>query len=359
MELLVLNEKFETIGVMDTYESIIWTDRYSEYGDFEIYTTPSLSLINMLKMDQYLYNSDSEHVMIIEDHKIETDTEFGNHLTVTGRSLESLLDRRIVWSTITLDGYLEGQIEKLLNENVIQPKDEKRKIPNFVFVKSGDERIEKLKINAQYTGDNIYDLIKKLCEIMDLGFKITMDEQNRFLFQFYMGEDRSYNQEKNAYVVFSPNFENIISSDYYESKRDYRNITLVAGEGENVNRRTLIVGNQNVSGIKRRELYSDARDISSTTSGSSFTDAQYNKLLQTRGEEKLSDYKIKKTFEGQMETTQLYRYKEHFFMGDIVQLENEFGMNSRVRIIEYIKSENKNGIESYPTFEVLESEEEE
>ena len=36
MELLVLNTDYESIAVIDTYESFIWTDRYNSYGDFEI-----------------------------------------------------------------------------------------------------------------------------------------------------------------------------------------------------------------------------------------------------------------------------------------------------------------------------------
>ena len=46
-------------------------------------------------------------------------------------------------------------------------------------------------------------------------------------------------------------------------------------------------------------------------------------------------------------------------MGDIVQLENEFGLEHKVRVIEFIHSESTNGTEQYPTFEVLDDDEEE
>ena len=39
MQIIVLNTNFENIGVLDTYKSLIWTDRYSSCGDFEIYVT--------------------------------------------------------------------------------------------------------------------------------------------------------------------------------------------------------------------------------------------------------------------------------------------------------------------------------
>lgn len=355
MELLVLNEKFQSIYVMDTFESLIWTDRYDSYGDFEIYTSADQKLIDFLKVDYYLWSSESDHVMIIENWKIESDVEFGNHFTITGRSLESILLRRIIWKKIILNGKLEEQIEKLLNENVINPSDNRRKIPNFIFLSSSDPQIEELKIESQYTGDVIYDVINKICSTFHIGFKITLDNENNFVFQLYSGANRSYAQDKNPYVVFSPNFENIINSDYYENKKDYRNVTLVAGEGEDQDRRTLEVGDANVSGLHRREIYTDARDISSISSGSSLSTAQYNNLLRQRGTEKLDDYKITKLFEGEVETTQLYQYKKDFYMGDIVQLENEYGMESTVRILEFIYSEDKAGTKSYPSFEVLEN----
>lgn len=97
MELLVLNTDFESIAVIDTYESMIWTDRYNSYGDFEIYFAMDTNLLSCLKEDYYLWLKDSEHCMIIEDIKINADIEEGNHLVVTGRSLESILERRIIW----------------------------------------------------------------------------------------------------------------------------------------------------------------------------------------------------------------------------------------------------------------------
>lgn len=82
MELLVLNTDFESIAVIDTYESMIWTDRYNSYGDFEIFFAMDTQLLQYLKEDYYLWLKDSEHCMIIEDIKINADTEEGNHLMV-------------------------------------------------------------------------------------------------------------------------------------------------------------------------------------------------------------------------------------------------------------------------------------
>ena len=110
MELLVLNTDFESIAVIDTYESMIWTDRYNSYGDFEIFFAMDTQLLQYLKEDYYLWLKDSEHCMIIEDIKINADTEEGNHLIVTGRSLESILERRIIWGQRIFNGNLQNGI---------------------------------------------------------------------------------------------------------------------------------------------------------------------------------------------------------------------------------------------------------
>lgn len=358
MDIYILDKQFRTVDIVDTYESLIWTDRYSSYGDFEIYTACNKKSLDIFKPGYYLWSSESEHMMIIDPKKIESDIEFGNHLTIRGKSLESILKRRIVWKQTSLDGYLQGQIQRLLNENVINPSDPKRKISNFIFETTDDPAITSLTVSAQFTGDEVYDAIKKLCDSANIGFKITLNDFNQFVFKLYAGKDRSYDQVLNPYVVFSPNFENIINSEYYSSDENLKNVALVAGEGEGTARKTVTIDDTGITGLDRRELFVDARDISSTTeSGESLTTSQYNYLLRGRGYEWLSEYKSISTFTGEVEATQLYRYGRDFYMGDITQLENEYGMESKVRIVEFIHSEDQTGKKSYPTFEVLEQNE--
>ena len=91
----------------------------------------------------------------------------------------------------------------MLNENVISPSDSNRKISNFIFKESTDSAITKLKLEAQYTGDNLYDVIQKICEEQGIGFKITLNDKKQFVFELYAGFDRSYDQTENPYVIFS------------------------------------------------------------------------------------------------------------------------------------------------------------
>lgn len=356
MDILVLDANFKAIDVVDTFISLIWTDRYDCYGDFEIYTPTTLKNIETFKRKRYLWMEESEHVMIIESIQNDTDAENGPKLIIQGRSLESILDRRVIWRQTILSGNLQNGIKQLLDENIISPEIAERKIDNFIFEESDDPAITELTIDAQFTGDDLYTAISDICIYYGIGFKITLNENNQFVFKLYAGKDRSYSQMENPYVVFSPNFDNIINSSYIESDRNYKTTTLVAGEGEGAERKTIAVDatEESLSGLDRREMFTDARDISSITyDGQTITDEEYYLQLALRGFENLDQNTIINSFDGQVETDHMYNYGDEFFMGDIVQRADEYGNESRCQVIEFIRSYSDSGVEAYPTFSII------
>lgn len=361
MEIFVLDESFNSLYNLDVFESLIWTERYNGYGNFEFYIPISQSILEVVntiqtkmesKLDCYAWLKESNSVMIIEDLEIKTDAENGNHLIMSGRGLESLLERRIVWDQTVLNGDLQNGVQKLLNDAMISPKITDRKISNFVFSRSTDMYIEDLTIRAQYTGDNLYDVILKICDSAQLGFDVYLDDNNKFVFTLIKGVDRSYNQDQNPYVIFSPKYENIINSDYLESPKTLKNVTLVAGEDQENVRKTRTVGS--AIGLSRRELFTDARDIQSETIDGPIPESEYNALLDQRGAENLSENIYTKVFTGEIEATKTFVYGEDFFKGDIVQIVNEFGMEAVVRVSEIIRAQDLNGFSMYPTFQVIE-----
>ena len=364
MELLVLDESFEPFAIIDTYNSLIWTDRYNECGDFELFTAMSMDLLNVIKQDYYIRRPDSDHVMIIEKIEIDTDVEDGNTITITGRSLESLLDRRIVWNETSLSGSFQDGIEKLLNENVISPSNESRKISNFKMEKSEDQAITNLTIEAQYKGDNLYDILQTLCTERNIGFKVVLSDTNELVFSLYSGTDRSYDQTDNPYVIFSPNYDNLISSNYIESKSSFKNVTLVSAEDsdnrpeeEGAEAPLVETAVGNVSGLARRETFTDYGSISRTvTEGDqekTLSDSEITAMLRQRGKETLAENAAILSFEGEAETSTMFKYGEDFTIGDIVQVEDHYGHESRARVIELVLSDATDGFSVYPTFSAI------
>ena len=270
MELFIIDNEFRSLYNIDVFESFIWTERYNGYGNFEFYTPVSDTMMDIIatiqekmeaKLDCYVWLKESASAMVIEDIEISTDTETGSHLIVSGRGLESLLERRIVWEQTSVRGKIQTGVKKLLDDAIINPKLSDRKVPGFRFVESKDPYIINLTHRAQYTGDNLYDVVLKICDTYQLGFDVSMTADGHFEFCLIHGQDRSYEQDNNPYVIFSPKYENIVNSNYLESGKTLKNVTLVAGEGEGSARKKRIVGGG--TGLSRRELYTDARDIQS------------------------------------------------------------------------------------------------
>lgn len=361
MELWLLDRDLKSVKVIDVYKSFIWTDRYSEYGDFEIYIPINLIDINDFQKEYYLWNSDSEHLMILESFSVNSELDEGTHFGIIGRSLESLLTRRVVWkkTSFTDDYNLQNGIQKLLEENIIKPETNARKIDNFIFEPSNDPRITKLTFEAQYFGEELYTIIHNLCVEHDIGFKVTLNNIGQFVFKLYKGTDRSYEQTENPYVIFSPKFDNLIGSNYVDSVRTLKNVALVAGESiddpENKDetiRETYVVNTaSNITGISRREVYVDASGVSrDMDSDTKLTEPQYQAHLRQKGIDALIENCEIKAFEGEVNDRIMYKYGIDYFLGDVVQIANDYGHEGQAYVSEFIMSYDQQGSSVYPTF---------
>lgn len=351
MEFIITNQNFEKIYVLELFESILWVDKFNEPGTFEINAPVTTNNLLYLKPNNCIFSDISEHIMIIEDVSFESNAESGNKIKVVGRSLESILDRRIVWKQTNFhNATLNDTIATLLNDAIVNPSIVDRKIDNFAsYTASEDSYITGLKVNHQYTGDNLLDVIQSLCEEFSIGFKITLNDSNQFVFSLYTGTNRSYNQSNNSYVIFSPEYENLISSNYTDKMSVMKNIALVGGEGTGTSRKFKTVGAK--KGIDRRETFVNASDIQKE----SLSNAKYNALLEKRGLSTLDAINRRVTFDCECDTSRSFVYGRDFFMGDIVQVANEYGIEAPLRVTEFTWSCTTNGIETYPTFLAMEN----
>ena len=390
MDILVLDQEFNRKAVIDTYESLIWTDRYYGYGDFELYLPFNSYVLDMVRQDYYLQIADSTSTMIVESIQIRTDSESGNHLIITGRSLESILERRVIWPQITLSGTIYQAMRTIINDAIINPTKIKfsnnntyikRKIDNFIFEACTDSTITGIQLEpTEFTGDIVYEKFLNWCQENEIGFDITFEEEyeyksgslpqgysegqklyNQFVLRLYRGVDRTYEQTDNKFVVFSPTYDNVISTDYTDDTSPWRNFAIVAGEGEGSEREVVMYGDVDKDpdtrqyktvGINHRELYVDARDVQSSELPEGMT---YADALKVRGAEKLNECLKDIQFYGEVEARRQFVYGRDFFMGDIVEITNEYGIQGAARVIEYIHNDTDSGSDVYPTFEAIQN----
>jgi hypothetical protein len=352
MNITVYNSSLVAIGLIDTFDSLLWVDKYMDIGSFELYLKMNDINFSLLQPDSFLSIPYSSVYMIIETIEIKTDIESGDKLIITGRPIVSILDRRIIWAQTNPTGNFQTAIQTLLNENVISATDTDRRITNFAFLTSTDPIITAASIvREQFYGENLLEAIQELCYARSFGFRVTVIA-GVMTFDIYNGTNRSFSQTTNSQVVFSPAFDNLLESDYVASMSGKKTVTLVAGEGVGSNMKTISVASSDgaKTGISRREMFTDAKDTSSTTSGGTLTTQQYNDLLTEKGQIDLADKVDISSFGADVDATVNFIYGTHFFLGDIVQAQNEYGLEGSMRVSEVTISEDITGFRMFPTF---------
>jgi len=341
---VIMSNQFERLAVIDDYISFIWTSRYYAVGDFELCLDVNNDNINLIKKDYFVVRDDDENVGIIEEIKIERNDDGQEILIVSGRFLAGILERRIIATQTTVTGKVSACITKLIQDNVTAPAISARKINNFII---GSFTVN-TTMEAQYTGKNLLETISNICETYSLGFKIILNSNNQFVFQLYQGVDRTYDQNVNPWVIFSDQYDNLLSSEYEENYRTLSTAALVAGEGEGLDRKTVWVSDGS-TGIDRREVYVDQRNVRSNDGDISAS--EYTKLLQEAGKEALTKYTT--AFTGTVYFDNVV-YKQDINLGDLCVIENsKWGIYLNSRLVEVIESVSETGEYSIvPTFGV-------
>lgn len=79
------------------------------------------------------------------------------------------------------------------------------------------------------------------------------------------------------------------------------------------------------TGLSRRELYIDARDLQSDSDPDNpLTPEEYTAILQNRGLEKLAEHQLVRSFSAQVRTLDpTYVYGKDFFLGDTITVTDD------------------------------------
>lgn len=379
MTLYILDKNFNRISEIDDYISVIWNEAFKEAGDFEIYLPSDSPVMQYMQKGNYIVRNGTDRVMMVRKIQTTTDEENASNAIITGRSLDWMLHSRVVYEQIDSEAYeknLENYIKAILTSNIINPSVSARKIPNFVFTPSGNSTISSMTIEDQATiGENVYDKIVDICNAKDIGFRVFLTSDNKFEFKLYRGADRSYGQTTNVYVVFSPQYDNLLTSDYYTDADNVKTSAIIAGSktenyeitdagtGETISipiPQIVTTIGDGYSGLKREEMYVDKGDISrfftvssGTQSVKMFYDVTvYTNMLKQVGQTELDKYKSSEVFDAKVDPYGQFEYGRDFNIGDLVQIRDRFGREGVARVTSYMISDEPDGFQAYPTFEI-------
>lgn len=349
MDIWVFSKDLVALDILDSYKSLVWTNRYSSCGDFELITSVNSKNLASLVIGNFLMIK-SHSWMIIEAREIKSDVETGTNLILTGRSLSSILEKRIVWPQTILNGNMQSELIRLVTINAISPTVLNRKIERLVFAPSSNPLVLGYDISTQYTGDTLLKVMEELCSETGLGFGMDVVDY-KFQLYLYAGEDRTQYQLTNPYVLFSPRMDNVISSNHFTSLQGAKTVAMILGEGEGTERESLVVDPLNLTDLDRNELYVDARDLSRTTDEGELDIITYQSILEERGYTELYQNRPIEIFDSSVDDNAgQYKYGRDYSLGDVVQNEDEHGNFGTTRIEEVILSVGENATKIYPVF---------
>ena len=331
-------------AICDTFSSLLWDIEFYSPGRFEIYIAANAVNISVLTLGRLVMRSDDKnHIGIIENVQIVTDTENGDYLTVSGRFLPCLLERRIIYPTYVGGGTYQKIVQAVITKNCIDVN--KRSIPSLALGTVNGECWQH-RTGLQVSYDNLMEWTYKICENIGGSILLHLNDNNLTL-DLISGTDRSITQSENPHIVFSDEYNNLLSFTYVSDTSVQKNFAYVFGEGEGSLRQQLRVFNgAEPTLLDRYEVYVDMRN---SDEESEETDT-VEKLRQAGSEALVPPQTASENTIAPLNTQ--YQYNRDFFVGDYVTVEHKrFELiQEKIQLVGMIESFDQNGRTLTPTF---------
>lgn len=355
-EVYLLDNLNRRAVVVDKYESLIWTERFAAYGDFE-WRLPSNyeNRSRLIPGVRFVINK-SYRVMTIETTEDTIDAEGRKILITRGRSLEYILANRLARDT--LDD-LDTEPKWIITD---QPADIARKYFHDVCItgvlNSGDiisgvteARMPLIPadtiseppdaVTVEIDPITLYQAIQDICNYYNMGFRLVRHPITSALYwDIYMGSDRTTQQTTLPAVVFSKGLDNLSNATELNSIALYKNVAYVLSP---VGTEVVYGPDVVTDGFGRNVLIVVADDI---TDGVPATASA--KMIQ-RGLEELAKNRKLSAFDGELNQNSQYVYGTDYNLGDLVEFKNEEGTSAIMQVTEQIFVSDKEGARSYPT----------
>lgn len=346
-------------SICDSFSSLLWDIEYYQCGSFEVYIAANPQNIAIFQTGRIVgRDDDNEHFGIIESVKIETDAENGDYLTVTGRFLICLLERRIIYPTcsFTKQTTYSDIVRYVVSQNALSS--DNRRIPGLSLgTVSGTCWNQTATLQVSY--DNLMEWIYTVCEKIggtaNIRLKKNSGENYKMVLELSEGIDHSIEQQDNPHIIFSDAYNNLLSFSYAEDLSIQRNFAYILGKGEGEERkRTVYFDGDEPSFLERYEVYADAKDMADEQQENGETkpipEDEYIELLKERGKEKIVLPLTASESQIAVQSMQ-FQYNMDYFVGDYVTIEHQrFGLlQPKIQLIGMIESFDQNGRNLTPT----------
>lgn len=346
-----------------------WIERYLEPGEFSFSASPTEELREKLAIGTLISHTNTEEVMIVEDHQIEEKAGSSPVFTVTGRSLDSFIESRAA----TDDGlgfrgkHDSGVAPLVLYDGTAWPYFFEDLTPPELAVKLLEEALEPDKairtafaipnlavshnITTTYTSKKRDvqrgDLAQQILDILgdiEAGIKSQRPDSSHSNLKLLI--HKGVNRKDT--VRFSYEKGDVLDAKYFWSSRAYRNSAYITTRFQG--KYVTLGAAGGTSGLTRRVHFIDATDIEKATTWDRV--AEIYDILETRAKRELRKSKRERVIlEAKVSPNSQFKYREHYKIGDIVRVDGNYDISANMRVVEYAESDDGSGSIGVPTLE--------
>lgn len=365
MQIYILNSSLREVALIDSYESIIWTERFRSAGDVELTVISNPNNKDLLRVGTLLGTDLSPRIMEILTVKDSVSEDGVKLLKITGRSLEHILEFRTtrhhfnmlddddvwVFKDKKPAAILREIFQKVCVDGILSPRD---KIPYMTKWVTGTSRLypagdipePSQNITIEFPVQSVYKTFEDFVKSYPtLGFRLYRQPGylEELYFDVYTGTDRTLMQSTNTPVVFSLPWGTLDSYSELDSIAEYANVAYVFSKYGSAK-----VNDSVYTGFDRRVLTVVVNDqVSDNLRGNNLT-----AYLVQKGQEALAEAKRIALIEGEIPQNVGYTYMKDYNLGDYVDLLGADNSGARMIIVENIFVSDNEGFRSYPTFEM-------
>lgn len=419
MELTVLDDNFQPVELVENYKSLIWSERYDKAGDFQLTSEDVGYMVNLLKLDvadahSYVTLRESTVPMVVEVHKTEKKKGAAPLLTVTGRSFETVLERRasvnqlipggvrtpwVIQATKESDAaynamrfvlgdsyrYRGSQPVTLVVAPQVSPLDA---IPEIDLLTPADYQVPLWNAtNTFHTGDVVGyagflwlaggTSVNKVPNVepaywtayANIGPPYVADS-----FGYEIAPKDLYNAAMELIVANHHGLKSVrplpgsnkVGIEIYNGA-DLTNDIVLDVRMDQVEDATYLLSEQGSTNVAYVYGSNGAQSVLKTAASepsglnrrvlvvdnSSDTSVNTSDIRRTRGLIELYKYNVTALFDGEVAEQVAAGFNSQYFLGDILRLDGDYGLSENVRVVEFIRSSDSTGEKAYPAFEAV------
>jgi len=367
----LLNNTFGPESVIGGIMSVVWTERYYEPGDMSITLAATPANFAKYPLGAMVQRFGSKEVMIVDRRSFK-----GSQLVLTGKSLLNVLSKRSHFPGDESTDY-EGNSDTYTQrsdefaERIFQSVREtgdgggnsnpdpesKFCIDNLTAGAIGS--VGPMVPISMGAGQTLLELLVPVAKENKMGVSIYLDSISpptySLKYSAYFGNDLSDT------IAFSEEDGDLINVEVIESNEFAAGIIFVyipafAGsypwylsmDGSGTVNTDAIT---NTLGLTQASVVVPMTDV---TLADYIDDPTTLKLMEARARLELSTRKAFQLADGEITPAARYKYIDDYYLGDLVTLKTNLGIETTARITEYICISDGTGYREYPTIEIEE-----